>query len=145
MRRQTSASASLSAPAAMRAAKLASVDSSVISTYFMCNVLPPCYTSRHQREPLPKKRPATWRKEPMSTQAAAATMHLNTREDSAFRFLGLPTLIRSTAESTGGAFGLIEHWSLPPGFASPYHTHSREDEAFYVLEGEMAFIYDGAW
>lgn len=81
----------------------------------------------------------------MSTQAAAATMHLNNREDSAFRFLGLPTLMRSTAESTGGAFGLMEHWSLPPGFASPYHTHSREDEAFYVLEGEMAFICDGAW
>ena len=81
----------------------------------------------------------------MSTQAAVATMHLNTREDSGFRFLGLPTLMRSTAESTGGAFGLMEHWSLPPGFASPYHTHSREDEAFYVLEGEMAFICDGVW
>ena len=81
----------------------------------------------------------------MSTQAAVANMHLNTREDSAFRFLGLPTLIRSTAENTGGAFGLMEHWSMPPGFASPYHTHSREDEAFYVLEGEMAFICDGVW
>ena len=67
----------------------------------------------------------------MSTQASVPTMYLNTREDSAFRFLGLPTLMRSTAESTGGAFGLMEQWSMPPGFASPYHTHSREDEAFY--------------
>ena len=81
----------------------------------------------------------------MSTQAAVATIHLNTREDPAFRFLGLPTLIRSAAESTGGAFGLMEHWSMPPGFASPYHTHSREDEAFYLIEGEMAFICDGVW
>jgi steroid delta-isomerase-like uncharacterized protein len=81
----------------------------------------------------------------MSTQASIATMHRNAREDSAFRFLGLPTLMRSTAESTGGAFGLMEHWSIQPGFASPYHTHSREDEAFYVLEGEMAFICDGVW
>jgi steroid delta-isomerase-like uncharacterized protein len=39
----------------------------------------------------------------------------------------------------------MEHWAMPPGFASPYHTHHREDEAFYVLEGEMAFVSDGKW
>ena len=71
--------------------------------------------------------------------------YLNTREDSAFRFLGLPTLIRSTGENTNGAFGLVEHWMMPPGFASPYHTHHLEDEAFYVLEGELAFVCDGKW
>ncbi len=71
--------------------------------------------------------------------------HVNTREDSAFRFLGQPTLMRSTSETTNGAFGLMEHWSMPPGFASPYHVHHLEDEAFYVLEGEMAFVCDGKW
>ncbi len=71
--------------------------------------------------------------------------YLNTREDSVFRFLGLPTVMRSTGETTNGAFGLTEHWSMPPGFASPYHTHHREDEAFYVLEGEIAFVCDGKW
>ena len=71
--------------------------------------------------------------------------YLNTREDAAFRFLGLPTIMRSTGENTNGAFGLMEHWMMPPGFASPYHTHHREDEAFYVLEGEMAFVCDGKW
>ena len=71
--------------------------------------------------------------------------YVNTREDSAFRFLGLPTLMRSTSETTNGAFGLMEHWSMPPGFASPYHVHHLEDEAFYVLEGEMAFVCDGKW
>lgn len=34
---------------------------------------------------------------------------------------------------------------MPPGFATPYHTHHREDEAFYVLEGELAFVCDGKW
>ena len=34
---------------------------------------------------------------------------------------------------------------MPPGFASPYHMHHREDEAFYVLEGEIAFVCDGKW
>ena len=71
--------------------------------------------------------------------------YLNTREDSAIRFLGIPTLIRSTGETTNGAFGLIEQWMMPPGFASPYHAHHLEDEAFYVLEGKVAFVCDGKW
>ena len=71
--------------------------------------------------------------------------YLNTREDAAFRFLGVPTLVRSTADTTNGAFGLIESWEMPPGFASPYHTHHREDESFYVMEGQMAFVVDGKW
>lgn len=69
----------------------------------------------------------------------------NTRDDSPFRFLGLPTAMRATSETTNGAFGLAEHWMIPPGFASPYHVHRLEDEAFYVLEGEMAFVCDGKW
>jgi steroid delta-isomerase-like uncharacterized protein len=77
--------------------------------------------------------------------AQALQPYLNTREDSVFRFLGQPTVMRSTGETTNGAFGLMEHWSMPPGFTSPYHTHHREDEAFYVLEGEIAFVCDGAW
>src|SRR5579871_4661523 len=71
--------------------------------------------------------------------------YMNTRGDAAFRFLGLPSLMRSTSETTNGAFGLMEHWSMPPGFASPYHTHHLEDEAFYVLEGQVAFVCDGKW
>jgi quercetin dioxygenase-like cupin family protein len=70
---------------------------------------------------------------------------LNSREDQAFKFLGLPTLMRASGETTNGAFGLIEHWSMPPGWASPYHTHHLEDESFYVLEGEVAFVCDGKW
>ena len=69
----------------------------------------------------------------------------NTREEGAFRFLGVPTLIRSATETTRGAFGLVEHWEMPVGFASPYHTHHREDESFYVLEGEVAFVCGGRW
>jgi uncharacterized cupin superfamily protein len=71
--------------------------------------------------------------------------YMNTRGGPAFRFLGLPTLTRSTGETTNGAFGLLEHWAIPPGFATPYHVHHLEDEAFYVLQGEMAFVCDGKW
>lgn len=81
--------------------------------------------------------------EPISNTTQAAFS--NTREDAAFRFLGLPSQMRATAESTNGAFGLMEHWEMPVGFASPYHTHQREDESFYVLEGEIAFVCGGQW
>jgi quercetin dioxygenase-like cupin family protein len=68
----------------------------------------------------------------------------NTSEEPPVYFLGLPTILRATAQTTNGAFGLVEH-VMPPGFASPYHTHRLEDEAFYVLEGQMAFVCDGKW
>ena len=70
--------------------------------------------------------------------------YLNTRE-TASRFLGVPTQVRASSGTTSGAFGLVESWEMPPGFASPYHTHHREDESFYVLEGEMAFVCGGHW
>jgi quercetin dioxygenase-like cupin family protein len=70
---------------------------------------------------------------------------LNSRESAGYRFLGVPTSTRATGESTNGTFGLIEHWDMPVGFASPYHTHRREDESFYVLEGKVAFVCDGKW
>lgn len=81
----------------------------------------------------------------MSAQEMMAMTAANRRGDAAFRFLGVPTQMRATAETTNGAFGLVEHWEIPPGFASPYHMHHREDEQFYVLEGEMAFVCDGRW
>lgn len=70
---------------------------------------------------------------------------LNTRADEPFRFLGVPTTLRATSATTGGAFGLIEHAEMPPGFGSPYHVHHREDESFYVIDGEVAFVVDGQW
>ena len=54
-------------------------------------------------------------------------------------FLGIPTWIKATGEQTGGALGLIEQ-VIPAGDASPWHVHHAEDEAFYVVEGEMTFI-----
>jgi quercetin dioxygenase-like cupin family protein len=70
---------------------------------------------------------------------------LNNRQDTVVRFLGFPTAVRATSAMTNGAYGLIESWEMPPGFTSPYHVHHREDESFYVVEGEMAFVVDGEW
>ena len=81
----------------------------------------------------------------MSVQDSRAAAAVNFKGDSAFRFLGLPTQVRATSEMTNGAFGLVEQWEMPPGFASPYHTHHHEDESFYILRGEVAFVIDGNW
>jgi quercetin dioxygenase-like cupin family protein len=70
---------------------------------------------------------------------------LNTRETIGYRFQGVPTLTRATGKTTDGAFGLIEHWDMPVGFATPYHTHHREDESFYMLDGSVAFVCNGEW
>ena len=69
---------------------------------------------------------------------------VNTIDEPPIYFLGLPTILRATAQQTNGAFGLVENVMMP-GFASPYHTHHLEDEAFYVVEGEMAFVCGGNW
>jgi len=69
---------------------------------------------------------------------------VNTTDEPPLYFLGLPTFLRATSETTNGAFGLVENL-MPAGFVSPYHTHRLEDEAFYVLEGEMAFVCGGNW
>jgi quercetin dioxygenase-like cupin family protein len=46
--------------------------------------------------------------------------------------------IKGRRETTGGALGLVEanFWA---GMATPLHIHHREDEAFYVLDGEIRF------
>ncbi len=63
-------------------------------------------------------------------------------EGEALWFLGTLTWVKATSEQTGAAYGLIEQ-VIPAGFASPYHVHHAEDEAFYVVEGELTVIWGG--
>ena len=48
--------------------------------------------------------------------------------------------VRASAESTGGAFSIIEE--INPVDA-PMHIHHHHDELFYVLEGDHVFTVDG--
>jgi len=60
------------------------------------------------------------------------------------RFLGGGLLtIKASAQETGGAFFLFEDF-MPQGKTTPLHTHAREDETLYVLEGEILVHVDGA-
>jgi quercetin dioxygenase-like cupin family protein len=66
--------------------------------------------------------------------------YLLTREEGqAVWFLGTLMLFKATGESNAHTFSLIEQ-VLPPGFAPPLHVHHAEDEAFYILEGELTFV-----
>jgi quercetin dioxygenase-like cupin family protein len=68
---------------------------------------------------------------------------LNTRDETAPRwFLGTQVWPRAASAETGTRLGVIEQ-IVPPGLGSPYHVHRHEDEAFYVLEGEIRFFSDG--
>ncbi|HVK17301.1 MAG TPA: cupin domain-containing protein [Fimbriiglobus sp.] len=50
--------------------------------------------------------------------------------------------ILAGGEETGGAYALCEA-IVPPGGGPPPHSHSREEEGFYVLEGEITFTVGG--
>lgn len=49
-------------------------------------------------------------------------------------FGGITVVIRVSSEDSGGALMLMEE--VPPMSDTPLHVHSREDELFYILEGE---------
>jgi quercetin dioxygenase-like cupin family protein len=51
-------------------------------------------------------------------------------------YMGCLTTNLAETKDTGGAFCLVEA-TLAPGTEPPPHVHSREDELFYVLEGEF--------
>jgi len=57
--------------------------------------------------------------------------------------LGTTHIYKATAAETGGSFSLWEA-VFPPGAGAPPHTHTREDEAFYVLSGELLIEFEGA-
>jgi quercetin dioxygenase-like cupin family protein len=63
-------------------------------------------------------------------------------EGEALWFLGILATVKSSAETTAGAVAVIEHHA-PRGAGSPLHVHSREDEWFYVIEGELTFWVGG--
>jgi quercetin dioxygenase-like cupin family protein len=46
--------------------------------------------------------------------------------------------IKVTAQQTGGLLSIIEI-TEPPNAAGPLHVHHREDEGFWILEGDVTF------
>jgi quercetin dioxygenase-like cupin family protein len=59
-------------------------------------------------------------------------------QQDAFWWQGSLMKIKARAEDTGGALGIVDG-TFYQGFGPPLHVHSREDEALYVLEGQIRF------
>jgi mannose-6-phosphate isomerase-like protein (cupin superfamily) len=59
-------------------------------------------------------------------------------EGPALNVLGSPYIFKATSAETGNRFCCLEH-AVPPGSGVPAHTHTHEDEFFYVLAGEVTF------
>ncbi|HZQ55563.1 MAG TPA: cupin domain-containing protein [Bryobacteraceae bacterium] len=59
-----------------------------------------------------------------------------------FPVFGEPVeILISSKESGGGATTFTQ--VSPPGGGPPAHSHTNEDEIFYVLEGEYEFLLNG--
>jgi len=56
--------------------------------------------------------------------------------------VGETGLAKIRGDDCGGQFCLF-HFVAPPMSGPPLHVHSREDEWFYVLDGEIVFQLDG--
>ena len=69
--------------------------------------------------------------------------HVLSGEGRSLWVLGELVTYKTTSEQTGGAYSLFEV-TTQPGAGPPPHVQHREDESFYVLEGEYEFLDDGA-
>jgi quercetin dioxygenase-like cupin family protein len=55
---------------------------------------------------------------------------------------GNSTELKLAGDQSGGDWAVIE-WRVRPGGEPPIHTHTREDETLYVLEGALtAYVGD---
>lgn len=73
---------------------------------------------------------------------AQTPVALQPRDGEALWFMGFLATIKASAEQTGGRVAVIHHHA-PKGAGSPLHVHHRENEWFYVLDGELTIWVDG--
>lgn len=75
-----------------------------------------------------------------STHRALSIKH-KPRSKRSYFDVGIGSVCLS-GEDTRGAYCLLEA-SLAPGMGVPRHTHTREDESYFVLAGELEVIVGG--
>ncbi len=75
----------------------------------------------------------------MSIREATDGYLLKRDEGRAIWFWGGLLTWKTVGENTGGQYELVEQRARR-GFAAPVHSHEREAEGFYVLEGEVTFV-----
>jgi quercetin dioxygenase-like cupin family protein len=96
----------------------------------------PIRTRRRRRDPLPGGERS--KRMTIDPEGAGAQYARRADPESSVWSLGCLFTVLADSEETGGQYALIESLS-PKGAEPPRHVHSREDETFYVLEGEITF------
>jgi quercetin dioxygenase-like cupin family protein len=71
-----------------------------------------------------------------STTQTLGTAAVNSGEGEARWWFGQLAEIKATAADTGGQLTIVQV-TCPPGLEAPLHVHHREDEAFWILEGQV--------
>jgi len=74
--------------------------------------------------------------------AATVIRRTQTRRGDPFRIYGDTIFVKLGAQDTDGKYTLLEDVT-EPGAGPPLHVHHREDEGFYILEGDYLFEADG--
>ncbi len=74
----------------------------------------------------------------------SSAVYVGPAEGQILRMAGQQIITRKvSSEQTGGAYSLFEVAVAPEGGSQP-HVQHREDECFYVLDGEFEFLIEGA-
>jgi quercetin dioxygenase-like cupin family protein len=81
--------------------------------------------------------------EPKEREIGKEVAHIPSGEGSrSLWVLSELVMCKITTHQTGGAYSLFEV-ATEPGTGPPPHIQHREDEAFYVTEGEYEFVVEG--
>lgn len=75
----------------------------------------------------------------VGNQSKVSVMHRNINEDNTYLFLSDLASVLVSGEDTNGEFCIV-HYSGKKDAGPPLHIHEKEDESFYVLEGEITFF-----
>lgn len=73
-----------------------------------------------------------------SKAQALKPVAVSTDEGEARWWFGSLAVIKATAADTGGQMTIVEI-TESPGTEAPLHVHHREDEGFWILEGDVTF------
>jgi|SRR5215212_8996172 len=73
----------------------------------------------------------------MNEDVATRTYAIREGEGEARWWLGGLATVKATGKETGGHYTLVE--VVDPEGEGPLHVHHREDEGFFIIEGELTF------
>lgn len=75
----------------------------------------------------------------MATSPTLMPICRDSSVDNTYWYLGNPFTFLATAKDTGSQLALIRV-RTKRGAEPPPHTHTREDEAYYLLSGEVTYV-----